>query len=474
VVVAKQSLTPEMPVAKTDFPTSLVEGVKEFSESIARLMADDDLGNMEDVEVRIGEALNSVGRALMKARLQSLDPGGRDLDIDGTRYWQAVRGEREYMTAFGPISVERGLYRAVRNGPTVCPMERRAGILGQFWTRRAAKVAISAVVDMTPYRASEFFAELRGMQPSRSSLERLPKELSRRWERDREKFERAVREADTIPTEAVSAAVSIDGVMLPMRDGDKSKKKARTRAEGRADKGPAGYREAGCASLSYYDADGERLKTIRLGRMPEFKMVTLREMLRSELEHVRTLRPDLKVIAIADGKPDLWEFLGELGADMEVVDFYHAAEHLKRAIDVSDGASIVATQKRFQKLRRWLKYKALGVQTVIRSLAQRRPRRQGDHAEYRRGVGYFRRHAHRMNYPRLRRHHLPIGSGVVEGTCRWLVSDRMKRTGMRWDAVGGQAILTLRALVHSGRFHSAWPLLVGDQPPCSPPPTGSE
>ena len=54
---------------------------------------------------------------------------------------------------------------------------------------------------------------------------------------------------------------------------------------------------------------------------------------------------------------------------------------------------------------------------------------------------------------------LPIGSGVVEAT-KTLVTERLKRSGMRWSERGGQAILTLRALLQSNRFDSGWSLLL--------------
>jgi hypothetical protein len=40
-----------------------------------------------------------------------------------------------------------------------------------------------------------------------------------------------------------------------------------------------------------------------------------------------------------------------------------------------------------------------------------------------------------------------------------LVSQRLKRSGMRWRTAGGQAILTFRALCQSERFERAWSLL---------------
>ena len=64
-----------------------------------------------------------------------------------------------------------------------------------------------------------------------------------------------------------------------------------------------------------------------------------------------------------------------------------------------------------------------------------------------------------MRYASLRAQHLPIGSGVVEAACKTLVSQRVKRSGMRWRTAGGQAILTLRALCQSERFERAWSLL---------------
>ena len=72
---------------------------------------------------------------------------------------------------------------------------------------------------------------------------------------------------------------------------------------------------------------------------------------------------------------------------------------------------------------------------------------------------YFRRNRHRMRYADTQARHLPIGSGVVEAACKTLVTQRLKRSGMRWRHAGGQAIVTLRALVQSSRFDQAWALL---------------
>lgn len=50
----------------------------------------------------------------------------------------------------------------------------------------------------------------------------------------------------------------------------------------------------------------------------------------------------------------------------------------------------------------------------------------------------------------------PIATGVIEGTCRHLVQDRMGITGARWDVPGGEAVLKLRAIRCSGDWDDYW------------------
>jgi hypothetical protein len=51
---------------------------------------------------------------------------------------------------------------------------------------------------------------------------------------------------------------------------------------------------------------------------------------------------------------------------------------------------------------------------------------------------------------------LPIATGVIEGACRYVVKDRMDRTGARWSLTGAEAVLRLRAIRASGDFDAYW------------------
>ncbi len=441
----------------TEIPEAVSGALDDLVARIRGLLSESP--TLEIVEQELAASLASVGRAVVRETLAAKDPGGGDVVIDGKRYWQAVRAQREYMSSFGHVVVERGVYRSVRNGPTLCPMELRAGIVEGFWLPQAAKLAALCISDMTPCRAESFFCALGMMNPSRSSLDRLPKAVNERWEANRETYEERLRADEEIPANAVTVAVSLDGVMVPMRGSKKAEMKAEMRRQGRVDKGPAGYREVACGAISFYDANGERLATRRMARMPEAKQKTLKEQLRREIEHVTARRPDLVVMSIADGAANNWDYFDTLPSAHQVVDFYHAAEHLKRALDVCMGASSVGTQAKFQQLRQTLRDSPSGVDKVIKRLKKLKPCRRGDHRDYLTGVNYFTRHRARMNYAELIARKLPIGSGVIEGTCKSLASDRLKRAGMRWDPRGGQAVLNLRAWTQSGRFETAWRLL---------------
>jgi hypothetical protein len=380
--------------------------------------------------------------------------------VNGILHRRVLRCEDTYFSSAGPMRVMRTLY-STRQGSerTICPMELQAGIVEGRWTPHAAKQATWVVAHLTPGEGEELYEMFGGITPSNSSLDRLPKQLNQRWEEGRLEFEQVLRSQESVAVEAVSMAVSLDGVMVPMKNGERETKRAQAASEGKYTRGPAGNKEVGCATLSFYDEEGERLSTIRMARMPEGKKATLKAILSEEVRSGLAQRPDLKVVKVADGAKDNWTYLsGELPEGEEVVDFYHAAGHIDTALAAAYGDTHPKRRSQFKKLRHVLLEEDSGVDKVIRSLAHLRdkyPRKK----KITRELKFFRRNRHRMRYAELQSKCLPIGSGVTEAACKTLATQRMKRSGMRWGEQGGQAILTFRALVQSNRFERAWNLL---------------
>ncbi len=61
-----------------------------------------------------------------------------------------------------------------------------------------------------------------------------------------------------------------------------------------------------------------------------------------------------------------------------------------------------------------------------------------------------------LDYPTALAAGWPVATGIIEGTCRYLVADRMDITGARWSVAGAEAVLKLRAVRANGDFDEYW------------------
>ena len=71
-------------------------------------------------------------------------------------------------------------------------------------------------------------------------------------------------------------------------------------------------------------------------------------------------------------------------------------------------------------------------------------------------ANYLRKNRELLTYSEALAAGLPIATGVIEGACRYLVRDRMDKTGARWSLLGAEAVLKLRALRTNGDFDEYW------------------
>jgi len=416
-----------------------------------------------EFERELHERLMVFEREIIGAEMAALDVDAPAVVIEGKVHRRVLRQSQTYLTAAGEVVVERTLYkdRTDDDGRCVSPMELLLGVVGEFWTPRAAQQALWVVSQMTPKKAEELFERIGNMQPSKSSVDRLPKLLSERWEEHRGEFEKALRDGLAIPEGTVSIAVSLDGVHAPVDGGQRPDEvRAQAAAEGRVSKGPAGYRETGCATVSFCDDKGDRIGAIRMARAPEAKKATRKAMLTAEVRAIVAKRPDLKLVKVADGALDNWQYLGSeaLPKGHEAIDFYHASEHLHAAIAAAYGDGTHETQFRYATLREALRDEPDGADKVMRALkhlATKYPHRKTIATE----LAYFRKNKKRMRYAARKAEGLMIGSGVVEAACKTLVTQRLKQSGMRWSVEGAEAFLTPRGWDQSERFDEAWALL---------------
>lgn len=422
--------------------------------------------SFEEFEQELHRLVSAWESELVARELASYDEDAPQVEVEGKVYRRKMESTKEYHGLAGTFEISRHLYVPLGDeGKAICPLELRAGIVAGAWTPMAARVMAHAVAISTPDEAAKLFREIGGLTPSASSLDRLPKHLSERWEAKREEFEAELRSQEEVPEEAVAVSVAIDGVQVPMKDGDRAGKRNQ---EDKRPQGPAGYREVGCGTITFHGLEGEPLKTIRYARGPEAKKVALKGELVAELRAILGTRPGLEIVGLSDGAPDHWEFLDSLPQLLNLeedeirkaVDAFHVFERVKRALDAYHGEGTAESKAAFEQYRVWMREYPDGVRRVLRALRYRRDHSRGATKKaIECEIRYIEQRVHLMRYKELLDDQLPIGSGLVEAACKTLATERVKRSGMSWGEKGLQAILTLRSLLQSDRWERAWPLL---------------
>ena len=166
-------------------------------------------------------------------------------------------------------------------------------------------------------------------------------------------------------------------------------------------------------------------------------------------------RAEQKVV-IGDGAEWIWNLAKQhFPGAIQIVDLFHARQHLwdlARLLHPTDtkrrNAWIGLHQKRWLDKGKIAKLVASlrAIQTADAALAKKL-RNEGD---------YFASNAARMNYPKFRKQHLFVGSGVIEAGCKTVVGHRLKQSGMFWTVTGANSILALRCSHLNGRFEDYW------------------
>ena len=158
---------------------------------------------------------------------------------------------------------------------------------------------------------------------------------------------------------------------------------------------------------------------------------------------------------VADGARWIWnrvrELIDSLGLSedqvFEVVDFYHAVEHLGDVAKCKTKWSAPQRKRWVSKQRRrLLKGRVEEVLEAIDSIS--RGCRSKDMQTER---DYFHNNAARMRYRATKRRRLPIGSGAIESAIRRVVNLRLKGAGIFWYEESANAMLLLRSYYKAGR-----------------------
>ena len=138
-----------------------------------------------------------------------------------------------------------------------------------------------------------------------------------------------------------------------------------------------------------------------------------------------------------------------------VCDCIHVLRYLWKAGKALESQENV-TQWVYHKFQEILNGKARRVAAGMRRWATRRHLSESVREPIDHCARYLVNHSPYMAYHEYLKKGYPIATGVIEGTCRYLVKDRMEITGARWGLKGAEALLKLRAIQTSGDFEDYW------------------
>jgi len=392
--------------------------------------------SMLDFEEALQQRLNQAGVVATAEGLAQFDTDGSPITVGAVRLTTKGQVEKDYQTPYGVTTVPRHVYQSPQGGPTYCPLDRDARIVVSS-TPRFAKIISHKYAEFSSPRVQIDLQENHGRVVSRCLIQDIADVVAAAALAKEEDWSYTLPKFEAPPA---TVAISLDGTCTLM--------------------GEDGWREAMVGTLAFYDREGERLHTIYVAATPEYGKAQFLGHLEAEIDRAKATCPGAHYVGIADGAKGNWEFLGR-HTDVQVVDFWHAAEYLGKAAMVLYRGQPKTREVWLEEVCHRLKHEPDGAEWVLkrlRRLARERPWTKGDEA-VERAITYFANQsgAGRMDYASRVAASEPIGSGVTEAACKVIVKQRLCGSGMKWTEGGAAVVLSLRTLSYTPeRWSQFW------------------
>jgi hypothetical protein len=366
---------------------------------------------------------------------------------------------RDYYSIFGKLTVERAYFYAW-GGSGQCPLDEALSLPERCYSDLLMESAELLGVEAAYGKGLRVVARLLGLDLSELALENSVAEHSqdvKAYYRQKAPFPSA--------EEGPILVAQADGKGVPMVRGELDRKVRRGKGDKKTHKKEA-IATAAYTIDPYFRTPEEVLSALfKKGEpaaqrpLPQHKQIfaslkgkqqALKRLAawvrRREGEHI------YQRVALTDGAEPLQkQMLACLPGFPLVLDIMHALEYLWKA-----GTALYGETDPARVL--WVEAQTLQLlsshtQQVIQWLEDRADSlaHNTQAARSLRAVAsYFQRNLPFMDYAEYLRRGWPIGTGVIEGTCRHLVKDRMELSGMRWTIPGAGALLALRAVNENG------------------------
>jgi hypothetical protein len=394
--------------------------------------------SLEDQERVIGRLTRELGRLALQQQLDS-DPkrgyeGSSRVCFCGQDQRFVRHAPRTLKTLLGPVVYTRAYYRCGSCKQGCFPEDQKQGLGKRDVSVPLAK-AIVCLAEAMPYRSAALkLKELLDVEVSASTFNRLTDQVAKTASVQEQALAAEVKaDRHQVKAPVVGRLYSLaDGVMVHQTDG---------------------WHEAKCLQCRWQDQEGQ-WQTLRLCRLEKADAFA---DLAHGCMHACGLEGCRQSVLIGDGGPWIWNHLGAIADEaIQVLDWYHAAEHLWALGKSVYGEGSVLCREFAEELCGLLwesRHEAL-----LERLKQLRKRLRSKARREAIGAleGYIISNQSRMDYKKYREMGLLIGSGAIEGDCKNLVHSRLKRGSPRWSPEGCQHMLSLRSCFANAQQKRLW------------------
>jgi hypothetical protein len=401
---------------------------------------------MEAAERVIRAGLLRLGAGMLGEVLSS-DRGRRGPRVPCGHGHEAVFAgyrAKSFDTVLGLVTVTRAWYHCAECGHGLAPRDAELGVAGESMSPGLAAMNDIAAAAGPFAGAARMLEELAGIRLTVKRVERAAEASGAAVAaagRGRAALI-AARKLVPLPPSPLPDKLyaAIDGTGVPMTSKETAGRK------GKSDDGRARTREVKLAvffTQDTLDDDGypvrDRDSTSVIATFEPaatFSDLVKAEGIRRGAGHIRQLT------ILGDGAAWIWGTATRIfpGAT-QIVDLYHAREHLH---SLARSLEFMLLDRRDEWLAARLEDLDYGYIDGIEAAVRRYPLAGTKRDEVEKELGYFLNNAPRMRYHWFRSRGLFVGSGVVEASCKTVIGQRLKQSGMHWTLAGADSITALR------------------------------
>ncbi len=187
-----------------------------------------------------------------------------------------------------------------------------------------------------------------------------------------------------------------------------------------------------------------------LGKVCEFKPVLWQMAVEEGICRCKT------AVWLSDGGKGFWRIFREQFSEhaIGILDYYHAVQNVWKGAKVWLDGRTKKAGLWFKRVRKRVRNNETeGVTKELRAVLATSELTSESRKALEKLVNYLENHIDHMNYADYKKLGLPIGSGIVESTCKWLIQQRFKGVGMRLSENGFVLLCSLRVAWVNESFH---------------------